>query len=86
MIAQVYCPRCAHQVDVRDVDLLNVEEGLMGEDVATFTCSCGYNTASYVTMRHEDDWYDDSMDGDFDSAMASAGFGTDEDYCCTEEY
>ena len=27
-----------------------------------------------------DDYYDDSMDGDFDSAMASAGFGTDEDY------
>ncbi len=24
---------------------------------------------------------DDSMDGDFDSAMTSAGFGTDEDYC-----
>lgn len=24
--------------------------------------------------------YDDSMDGDFDSAMASAGFGMDEDY------
>lgn len=26
------------------------------------------------------DEYDDSMDGDFDSAMASAGYGTDEDY------
>ena len=26
------------------------------------------------------DQYDDSMDGDFDSAMASAGYGTDEDY------
>ena len=26
------------------------------------------------------DEYDDSMDGDFDSAMASAGFGMDEDY------
>lgn len=26
------------------------------------------------------DDYDDSMDGDFDSAMASAGMGTDEDY------
>lgn len=26
--------------------------------------------------------YDDSMDGDFDSAMTSAGFGTDEDYGC----
>lgn len=24
--------------------------------------------------------YSESMDGDFDSAMASAGFGTDEDY------
>ena len=28
------------------------------------------------------DHYDDSMDGDFDSAMASAGYGTDEDYGC----
>jgi len=27
-----------------------------------------------------DDYYDDSMDGDFDSAMRDAGFGTDEDY------
>lgn len=24
--------------------------------------------------------YEDGMDGDFDSAMASAGYGTDEDY------
>ena len=29
----------------------------------------------------EDD-YDDSMDGDHDSAMASVGWGTDEDYGC----
>jgi len=31
----------------------------------------------------EDDYpddYDDSMDGDHESALASAGFGTDEDY------
>lgn len=27
-----------------------------------------------------DDYYDDSMDGDHDSAMTSAGWGTDEDY------
>jgi hypothetical protein len=27
-----------------------------------------------------DDFYNDSMDGDFDSAMRDAGFGTDEDY------
>jgi len=36
----------------------------------------------YTTSNdeHDDDDYDDRMDGDFDSAMASAGFGTDEDY------
>ena len=33
----------------------------------------------------EDD-YDDSMDGDFDSGMASAGFGMDEDYVCDNDY
>ena len=33
----------------------------------------------------QNDEYDESMDGDFDSAMASAGFGTDEDYGCYDE-
>jgi len=28
----------------------------------------------------DDEDYDDSMDGDHDSAMRDAGFGTDEDY------
>lgn len=28
----------------------------------------------------DDSHYDESMDGDFDSAMTSAGYGTDEDY------
>ena len=34
----------------------------------------------------EDDYYDDYMDGDFDSAMSSAGFGTDEDYGMYDDY
>jgi len=34
----------------------------------------------------EDDYYNDSMDGDWDSAMASAGFGTDEDYGIFDDY
>ena len=42
--------------------------------------------AAYHELRLDDDTayddYDDSMDGDFDSAMASAGCGTDEDYGC----
>lgn len=33
----------------------------------------------YLTTN-PNDYYDESMDGDFDSAMASAGYGTDEDY------
>ena len=31
---------------------------------------------------YDDGDYDDSMDGDWDSGMASAGWGTDEDYGC----
>lgn len=32
------------------------------------------------------DFYDDSMDGDHASALASAGWGTDEDYGYAGEY
>jgi len=41
------------------------------------------NVAIELAAQGDDDRlddYDDSMDGDFDSAMASAGHGTDEDY------
>ncbi len=34
----------------------------------------------YGLEEGEDIDLEDGMDGDFDSAMASAGFGTDEDY------
>ena len=30
--------------------------------------------------------FDDSMDGDHASALASAGFGTDEDYGCYDSF
>ena len=40
----------------------------------------------FQKLEEEND-YDDSMDGDHASALASAGFGTDEDYGYTgEEY
>ena len=35
--------------------------------------------------EQEQDRFDDSMDGDFDTAMASAGYGTDEDYGCYDD-
>jgi hypothetical protein len=53
----------------------------------------GYNEFTIATMLNipvelvdnfvasfMDAEYNESMDGDFDSAMASAGYGTDEDY------
>ena len=36
--------------------------------------------AQELMDQFDDSTYDDSMDGDFDTAMASAGMGTDEDY------
>lgn len=33
-----------------------------------------------------EEYYDESMDGDWDSAMASAGFGTEEDYGIFDDY
>lgn len=36
--------------------------------------------AKEMMNQFDDSTYDESMDGDFDSAMTSAGFGTDEDY------
>ena len=37
---------------------------------------------SFNGLLDTDKDFSESMDGDFDSAMASAGFGTDEDYGC----
>lgn len=38
------------------------------------------NYDDYNDFHDEDDSIDESMDGDHDSAMESAGWGTDEDY------
>ena len=41
---------------------------------------------SCVSTKHDEvDDYDESMDGDHESALASAGWGTDEDYGCYSE-
>lgn len=43
-------------------------------DVEDFAAHSG------ILDDEDDGGFDDSMDGDHDSAMASAGWGTDEDY------
>jgi hypothetical protein len=40
----------------------------------------GVEDDQYEVTGCSDSDYDESMDGDFDSAMTSAGWGTDEDY------
>ena len=53
-----------------DDEWIDVDDGMI--DAESF--------GEMIEDFHEDDYYDDSMDGDFDSAMRDAGFGTDEDY------
>jgi hypothetical protein len=51
------------------------------EDDLYEVTGCGESDAEYG----EYDEYDDGMNGDWDSGMASAGFGTDEDYGFAED-
>jgi len=66
-------------LELNIIELL--EEGMKPHAVATqlsIPLEMVYDTIQ--AWEEGFDKYDDSMDGDFDSGMASAGFGTDEDY------
>ena len=60
-------------MQIRDM----LDEGLLPTTVANLL-KCPLQMV-YDVISNDND-YDDSMDGDHDSALASAGFGTDEDY------
>jgi hypothetical protein len=67
--------------------ILDIEERLLqGYSARQIAMSTGFSFAfikEFEEAMNEslgNDDYDESMDGDFDSAMASAGYGTDEDY------
>ena len=55
------------------------EDGFSLDEIA-IRLKVDLGSVAQVIQDYEEDNYDDSMDGDHDSAMASAGFGTDEDY------
>jgi hypothetical protein len=55
------------------------EDGVSLDEIA-IRLKVDLGSVAEVVKDYEEDNYDDSMDGDHDSAMASAGFGTDEDY------
>ena len=57
------------------------EDGLSLDEIA-IRLKVDLGSVAEVVKDYDDGQYDydDNMDGDHDSAMASAGFGTDEDY------
>jgi len=55
------------------------EDGLTLDQIAV-KLKVDIVTVAEIVTDYEDGNYDDSMDGDHDSAMSSAGWGTDEDY------
>jgi len=52
-------------------------------DPIAYECSCNDYASNMDIETVDEDEYDDSMDGDAGSALASAGYGTDEDYNCS---
>lgn len=61
----------------------DIEAGLLSFDDIAAKHEVPYDWVDEVAVEMVNqfaDQYDESMDGDFDSAMASAGYGTDEDY------
>jgi hypothetical protein len=70
-------------------DDMNYEDynGFYGEDSSNYHPDADHEIASQFDEEEEEnedeEWsddYDDSMDGDHESGLASAGWGTDEDY------
>ena len=55
------------------------EDGFSLDEIA-IRLKVDLGSVAEVVKDYEEDNYDDSMDGDEASALASAGFGTDEDY------
>jgi|5B_taG_2_1085324.scaffolds.fasta_scaffold16311_3 hypothetical protein len=65
----------AQEYEVSEQTAMQVVEELIQEGIVGM-----YDDFVNIITADFDEDYDDSMDGDFDSAMASAGYGTDEDY------
>lgn len=60
-------------------------ENMIGEGYSDSVIAEALGVSVDIVIQFRDELdeclnYDESMDGDFDSAMSSAGFGTDEDY------
>jgi hypothetical protein len=55
-------------------------DAFYGEDSSSYHPDADHEVESQFDDDADYEAYDDSMDGDHDSGMTSAGWGTDEDY------
>ena len=69
-----------------EIEDMYFDEHLDIREIAKRTGFPAEDIAAYIDEMKEQDEYDESMDGDFDSAMASAGFGTDESYIMNTDF
>ena len=64
-----------------DLEIRNMlEEGLRPITIAGLLDIPLQMVYDVLDVQEDEPEIDESMDGDFDSAMTSAGYGTDEDY------
>ena len=70
-----FCSFLPHRV-LKEMDRTAYNEGF--QEYVNSLADDGTYVEGYT--EHLEESVDESMDGDHDSAMASAGFGTDEDY------
>jgi hypothetical protein len=64
-----------------DLEVRNMlDEGLLPASIATLLGIPLQMVYDVLDEQENESTIDESMDGDHDSAMASAGWGTDEDY------
>jgi hypothetical protein len=79
--AQVVAEMCLSYMSEDEVEDMMFENDILDEDEECEDSDAWEAAAEdFEDSLEEIDPIDDSMDGDFDSAMASAGMGTDEDY------
>ena len=79
--ARRYVDNIAADGDLRGFDRIEVVSfAADGEVISHYEVNLGDLEDDHWNDSMEDDYWDDSMDGDHESALASAGWGTDEDY------
>ena len=87
----IFYPKCRDGLeDAMEEVYARIADGMDKDDFRIVYSQ--YDAEGKLTQRYDvvdvdwgevdEDRVDESMDGDFDSGMASAGFGTDEDYGC----